>query len=31
MIFDLMNWNNHDAEAYMDEIERVFSNGKAEL
>lgn len=31
MIFDLMNWNNHDAEAYMDEIERVFGNGKAEL
>jgi hypothetical protein len=26
-----MNWNNHDAEAYMDEIERVFGNGKAEL
>lgn len=31
MIFDLMNWNNHDAEAYMDEIERVLSNGKTEF
>lgn len=31
MIFDLMNWNNHDAEAYMDEIERVFGNGKIEF
>lgn len=31
MIFDLMNWNNHDAEAYMDEIERMLSNGKTEF
>lgn len=28
MIFDLMNWNNDDAEAYMAEIERVVCNGK---
>lgn len=31
MIFDLMNWKNSDAEAYMDEIERVFSDGKSQL
>lgn len=27
MIFDLMNWNNEDAEAYMTEIERIIDNG----
>jgi hypothetical protein len=27
VIFDLMNWNNEDAEAYMTEIERVVNNG----
>lgn len=31
MIFDLMNWNNDDAEAYLAEIERVISNGKTQL
>lgn len=31
MIFDLMNWNNHDAEAYMDEIERVLYNEKTKF
>ncbi|MEG1137730.1 MAG: DUF262 domain-containing protein [Lachnospiraceae bacterium] len=29
MIFDLMNWNNYDAEAYMTEIERMVCNGQA--
>lgn len=27
VIFDLMNWNNDDAEAYMAEIERMICNG----
>ena len=27
VIFDLMNWNNNDAEAYMAEIERMICNG----
>ena len=27
VIFDLMNWNNDDAEAYMSEIERIVCNG----
>ena len=31
IIFDLMNWNNEDAEAYMSEIERVIYNGKTQL
>lgn len=31
MIFDLMNWSNNDAEAYMKEIERVISNAKTQL
>ena len=31
IIFDLMNWNNEDAEAYMAEIERVIYNGKNQL
>lgn len=31
IIFDLMNWNNEDAEAYMSEIEKVIYNGKTQL
>ncbi len=27
-IFDLMNWNDEDAEAYMEEIERVIRSGR---
>lgn len=31
IIFDLMNWNNGDAEDYMKEIERVIHREKAQL
>ena len=31
IIFDLMNWNDSDAEAYMTEIERVINDGKTQL
>jgi len=31
IIFDLMNWNNDDAEAYLAEIERVIKDGKTQL
>lgn len=27
MIFDQMNWNEHDAQAYMNEIERMLADG----